>query len=180
MNNQISQIQDKLEVVNPQTLNLWLAENTINLIDVRESGEYKGEHIKGALSIPLSQFDSTKIPTDKNFVLYCQSSTRSAQAAQKLFQEDFKKVTHLEGGLNLWKQANLPTIIDKTAPISIMRQVQIVTGSLVLLGTILGALVSPFFLILSGFIGAGLLFAGVSNTCMLALLLAKLPYNQRG
>ncbi|MEN9247837.1 MAG: DUF2892 domain-containing protein, partial [Gloeomargarita sp. GMQP_bins_69] len=64
-------------------------------------------------------------------------------------------------------------------PISLFRQVQIVAGSLVLLGTILGATVSPWFLLLSGFVGAGLVFAGVTNTCALGMLLAKLPYNQR-
>jgi hypothetical protein len=60
-----------------------------------------------------------------------------------------------------------------------MRQVQIVAGSLVLTGTLLGAFVSPGFLVLSGFVGAGLMFAGITNTCGLALLLAKLPYNQQ-
>jgi hypothetical protein len=60
-----------------------------------------------------------------------------------------------------------------------MRQVQLVAGSLMLTGTVLGALVSPWFLLLSGFVGAGLMFAGVTDTCMLGMLLAKLPYNQR-
>lgn len=171
--------QDKLQVITPDTLKMWLDNHQVNLIDVREPAEYKGEHIENAISLPLSQFDSRKIPLDKKFVLYCQSSNRSSQAAQKLFTAGFDSVIHLEGGLNLWKQAGLPTKIVKNAPISIMRQVQIVTGSLVLTGTILGVLVSPWFLILSGFIGAGLLFAGISNTCMLAMLLAKLPYNQK-
>jgi rhodanese-related sulfurtransferase len=91
----------------------------------------------------------------------------------------FQEVIHLQGGLNAWKQAGYPTVINKNAPISIMRQVQIVAGSLILTGTLLGAFVSPNFLFLSGFVGAGLLFAGISNTCAMAMLLAKLPYNQR-
>jgi len=69
-------------------------------------------------------------------------------------------------------------MVNKNAPISIMRQVQIVAGSLVLIGTLLGVFVSPKFLFLSGFVGAGLLFAGITNTCAMAQLLAKLPYNQ--
>jgi hypothetical protein len=69
--------------------------------------------------------------------------------------------------------------INRNAPLSLMRQVQIVTGSLIVTGTLLGAFVSPWFLILSGFVGTGLLFAGITNTCALAMLLAKLPFNQR-
>lgn len=171
-------LKNKLQTVDPVTLKKWLDEDEINLIDVREYGEYKGEHIEGAILMPLSQFNNKMPLTGKN-ILYCQSSTRSTQAAQQLLMNGYESVIHLEGGLNNWKQAGLPTKINTKAPISIMRQVQIVTGSLVLIGTILGVLVSPWFLILSGFIGAGLLFAGVSNTCMLAMLLAKLPYNQK-
>jgi rhodanese-related sulfurtransferase len=103
----------------------------------------------------------------------------SAQAAQKMFAAGFTKVFHLQGGLPTWKAAGYPTKVNKNAPISMFRQVQIVAGSLVFLGTILGAFVSPWFLILSGFVGAGLVFAGVTNTCAMAILLAKLPYNQR-
>ena len=65
------------------------------------------------------------------------------------------------------------------APISLQRQVQMVAGSLIVAGTLLGAFVSPWFLLLSGFVGAGLTFAGITNTCGMAMLLAKLPYNQR-
>ena len=58
-----------------------------------------------------------------------------------------------------------------------MRQVQIVAGSLAFAGALLAWLVSPWFIALSGFVGAGLVFAGVTDTCMMAMLLAKLPYN---
>ncbi len=78
-----------------------------------------------------------------------------------------------------WKQAGYEIEVNKNAPISIMRQVQIVAGTLVFTGTILGAFVSPWFLILSGFVGAGLTFAGISGTCAMGMLLAKLPYNQQ-
>ena len=67
---------------------------------------------------------------------------------------------------------------NPNAPISLLRQVQIVAGALILLGTVLGAAASPWFLLLSGFVGAGLMFAGITNTCGMATLLAKLPYNR--
>lgn len=88
-------------------------------------------------------------------------------------------MAHLHGGIPAWKNAGYAVEKNQNAPISLFRQVQIVAGSLVFLGTILGVLVSPNFLILSGFVGAGLVFSGVTNTCAMGLLLAKLPYNQR-
>ncbi|AFZ32147.1 Rhodanese-like protein [Gloeocapsa sp. PCC 7428] len=173
-------LSDRLQTVDAQTLKHWLDTDSVALIDVREPAEYVGEHIPGAILVPLSQFDLSQIPTDthKKLILQCQSGNRSAQAAQKLFANGIEQVTHLQGGLTAWKQAGFPTKVNKNAPISLLRQVQIVAGSLVLLGTLLGAFVSPWFLILSGFVGAGLTFAGITGNCTLAMLLNKLPYNR--
>ncbi len=172
---------NQLQTVDAQTLKQGLEQQSVTLIDVREPGEFAGEHIPGATLVPLSRFDPLKIPQipDTQMVLYCRSGNRSAIAAQKLFEAGFESVSHLSGGIGAWKEAGYPTVSNQNAPISLMRQVQIVAGSLMLTGTVLGALVSPWFLILSGFIGAGLIFAGVTDTCMLGMLLAKLPYNQR-
>ncbi len=172
---------NKLQTVDAHNLKQLLEQKAITLIDVREPVEYATEHIPGARLVSLSKFDPRKVPQDENtqVVLYCRSGNRSTMAAQKLFDTGFTRVTHLEGGMGAWKQAGYPTKIDKNAPISLMRQVQIVAGSLVLTGTLLGAFVSPWFLILSGFMGAGLMFAGITDTCALGMLLAKLPYNQR-
>ncbi len=167
-------------VIDVQTLAQLRQQDVITLIDVREPLEFVGEHIPGAQSFPLSQFNSRQIPQQegKLIALYCQSGNRSGQVLQRLQAAGFKDVVHLQGGLPTWKQAGLPTIKSTKVPISLMRQVQIVAGSLVLTGTLLGAFVAPAFLLLSGFVGAGLLFAGASGTCMMANLLAKLPYNQ--
>ncbi|MCC0177227.1 rhodanese-like domain-containing protein [Waterburya agarophytonicola K14] len=172
---------NQLQEINAVTLKKWLQRQETLLIDVREPGEFAAEHIAEAKLMSLSQFDPTVIPQDNNrkIVLQCQSGTRSAQAAQKMFETGFNEVFHLRGGLPTWKAAGYPTVVNKNAPISMFRQVQIVAGSLVFLGTVLGTLVSPWFLIISGFVGAGLVFAGVTNTCAMAMLLAKLPYNQK-
>lgn len=173
--------QNTIKTIDPQTLkDLWIEDQVI-LIDVREASEHKGEHIEGAILNSLSKFNPDLITNDseKPVILYCQSSNRSAKAARELLNCGFEQVTHLEGGLNLWKQAGYPTKINKNAPISIMRQVQIIAGSLVLLGIILNfAFNNPYFLILSGFVGAGLTFAGVTGICAMANLLMKLPYNK--
>lgn len=172
---------NKLQTVDTQTLKQLLQQQAITLIDVREPAEYSGEHIPGATLVSLSTFDPRKVPQDDEtkVILYCRSGNRSTMAAQKLFDAGFSTVTHLEGGISAWKQAGYATTINKNAPISLMRQVQIVAGSLVLTGTLLGAFVSPWFLILSGFMGAGLTFSGITDSCMLGMLLARLPYNQR-
>lgn len=171
---------NQLQAIDAVTLKNWLENKEALLIDVREPGEFAGEHIAGSKLIPLSDFDPTAISQDRNqkIVLQCQSGNRSAQAAEKMFALGFKEVFHLQGGLPTWKAAGYPIEKNEDAPISMFRQVQIVAGSLVFMGTILGAFVSPWFLILSGFVGAGLVFAGVTNTCAMAMLLAKLPYNQ--
>jgi rhodanese-related sulfurtransferase len=171
----------ELETINAQTLQQEIEQGKITLIDVREPGEYAGEHIPDAISVPLSRFDPASIPQqpDKQLVLYCRSGNRSAIAAQKLCNAGFENITHLTDGINAWKEAGYPTQIDRTAPISLMRQVQIIAGSGIVIGTLLGAFVSPWFLLLSGFFGAGLVFSGITDTCTLGLLLSKLPYNQQ-
>lgn len=164
------------------TLHTWLEQDEALLIDVREPAEFAGERIAGAHSLPLSAFDPARLPDQagKKLVLMCQTGNRSAQAARKLLEAGSTNLWHLEGGLQAWKEAGLTTERSAHAPVSLQRQMQLVAGSLVLAGTLLGALVSPWFLLLSGFVGAGLVFAGVTNTCGMALLLARLPYNQRG
>jgi rhodanese-related sulfurtransferase len=172
-----------MQLMNCTTVKELLEKQEIQLIDVRETGEYKAEHIPNSQLVPLSDFTMEKLPLTNNkpnkpIVLYCQSGNRSQKAAQKLIESGFSDFSQLQGGITAWKTSGYATEINKNAPISLMRQVQIVAGSLVFTGTILGAFVSPWFLILSGFVGAGLVFAGVTNTCAMAMLLAKLPYNK--
>jgi len=151
------------------------------LVDVRESGEYATEHIVGSVSIPLSTFDENLIVNieGKTLVICCQSGMRSSQACQKLLDNGHDNVMQLKGGLSSWKAAGFKTQVNRHVPISLFRQVQIVAGSLVAIGTGLGIVVSPWFLLLSGFVGCGLVFAGVTNTCAMGILLMKLPYNQK-
>jgi rhodanese-related sulfurtransferase len=105
---------------------------------------------------------------------------RSARAGQKLLDAGFTTVYNFRGGVQAWKYAGYATIAGQRAPLSLQRQVYIVAGSLVLLGTVLGVLASPWCLVLSGGVGLGLLYAGLSGACGMARLLACLLYNQRG
>lgn len=170
----------QLQEIDAQTLKQWLEENSVTLVDVREPTEYATERIPNAKLHPLSQFDPHQIrpAAGQKLVFYCQSGNRSAKASQQCLDNGFNSTIHLCGGISTWKNAGYGTEKSKNAPISLFRQVQIVAGSLVFLGTVLGVLVSPKFLLLSGFVGAGLMFAGITNTCAMGMLLAKLPYNQ--
>jgi len=172
---------NQLQTIDAQTLKQGLDQQSVTLIDVREPGEFAGEHIPGATLVPLSKFDLRKIPQDSDtqLVLYCRSGNRSQMAAQKLLEAGFGSVTHLACGIGAWKEAGFPTVQNQNAPISLLRQVQIVAGSFVVTGTLLGAFVSPWFLLLSGFVGAGLIYSGITDTCTLGMMLSKLPYNQR-
>lgn len=170
-----------LPTIDAPTLQQWCDRQSVLLIDVRETVEYANEHIPGALSRPLSALEPQQLPRQPQqpCVVYCQSGNRSAQAVAQLKAAGITDITELQGGLMAWKAMGYETQKVQGAPISLFRQVQIVAGTLVVVGTVVGATVSPWGLLLSGFVGAGLVFAGASNTCALGLLLAKLPYNRR-
>lgn len=166
--------------VDARQVRQWLAEKKAVLIDIRDPIEHAREHVLGARFVPLEGLDSADFADDsgKIAVFHCQMGHRTQMAAERLIATAFKEAYALKGGINGWKAAGLPVHVDRKVPISIMRQVQIAAGGLVLLGTVLAALVSPWFLFLSGGVGAGLIFAGMSGFCGMAHLLAALPWNR--
>jgi rhodanese-related sulfurtransferase len=166
------------EDIEPNALRQRLAAPDILLVDVREADEFAREHIADAASMPLSTFDPAQLPRDRRIIVSCASGRRSQQAAEQLGAAGFSNVANLQGGLAAWKLAGLPTSVDRRQPISLMRQVQITAGTLVVLGTVLGALVSAWFLLLPGIVGGGLLIAGATGSCLMAHMLSKLPYNR--
>jgi rhodanese-related sulfurtransferase len=152
------------------------------LIDIREADEHARERIPGARHHALSRLDAETParPGDDVLVFHCRSGARTkANASRLAASANGCEVYLLEGGLDAWKQAGLPTTIDRKQPIELNRQVQIAVGSLVLLGVLLGTLAWPGFYILSGFVGAGLLFAGISGFCGMARVLEMMPWNHR-
>jgi rhodanese-related sulfurtransferase len=152
------------------------------LIDIREADEHARERIPGARHHALTRIDRND-PIHKGddvLIFHCRSGARTKGNAARLAAATPQCESYiLEGGLDAWKKAGLPVTLDRSQPIDIMRQVQIAAGSLVLAGVLLGAFVAPGFYALSGFVGAGLLFAGVSGFCGMARLLAVMPWNRR-
>jgi len=159
-----------------------LMRNDAVLIDIREADEHAREHIPGARHHALSRIDKdTPLRQgDDVLVFHCRSGARTRGNAARLAASAPACESYiLDGGIDAWKKAGLPVKLDRSQPIDIMRQVQIVAGSLILLGAALGFTLTPAFYGLSAFVGAGLLFAGVSGFCGMARLLALMPWNRR-
>jgi rhodanese-related sulfurtransferase len=169
-----------MNTLTAKKLKQMLSKKQVILIDVREPFEHQAESIEGACLLPLAQLSCKNLPSQgKTIVVHCLKGVRSAQAATKLLDENPDlEVYSLEGGLMAWKEAGFPTHRASCAVLGLERQTQIAAGSLVLSGTLLGVAWHPAFFFLSGFVGAGLIVAGLSGWCGMAKLLAKMPWNQ--
>ncbi len=153
----------------------------IEIIDVRTPIEYREVHIRGAKLIPLDELDPRQIrsnATGAPLYLVCKSGGRAAKACEKFAAAGFDNLFSIEGGTTAWEAAGLPVVHSQSC-ISLERQVRIAAGTLVLIGIALGALVHPAFYALAALVGAGLVFAGVTDFCGMAMLLAKMPWNKR-
>jgi rhodanese-related sulfurtransferase len=150
------------------------------LFDVRPYPEFASGHIRGARLMPLDEIPDRLGEIDRGcpVVLVCRTGKRSAQARVALAAAGFEEASELAGGVLAWQEAGLPLDVAARAPWSLERQVRVVAGSLVLLGLLLGVTVHPGFLGLSAFVGAGLVFAGLTDWCGMGLLLAKMPWNR--
>ena len=153
------------------------------LVDVREPFERAAAFIPSSHAAPLSSFDAAAIAAaypNKRIVFQCKSGSRSGDAANRFAHAtEALEIGSLAGGIDAWRAAGLPVERSVHAPkIDIMRQVQMIAGGLVVIGLLLGAFVHPVFLILAGFVGGGLFFAGASGWCGMALLLGAMPWNR--
>jgi rhodanese-related sulfurtransferase len=159
--------------------------HAVELIDVRTPVEYREIHAALARLVPLDRLDPEAIMRARSGVvadpLYtiCRSGARGRQAAEKFRAAGYTNVINVEGGTLAWERAGLPVVRGKKT-MSLERQVRIAAGLLVLLATALGVLVHPAFLGLTAFVGAGLVFAGITDTCGMGMLLARMPWNRAG
>ena len=148
------------------------------LVDVRAPAEHQALHVPGVELIPLDRLDATTVAKDRGVVhLLCGGGGRATRAAEQLSAAGIACCV-VAGGTRGWAAAGLPVERGTGGAISIERQVRIGAGSLVLLGVVLSLTVHPWAIALSGFVGAGLVFAGITDWCGMGLLLAKAPWNQ--
>lgn len=169
-------------VVDAEQLDELMGERPdVRLLDVRTPGEYETAHIRGSYNVPLDLLGEhargIQENVDEPVVLVCQSGSRARKARETLERAKMPNLHVLEGGVNGWISSDKPI---KRGPerISMERQVRIAAGSLAAAGGVLALTVNPRFAILPAFVGGGLVFAGVTDTCGMAAVLAKLPYNR--
>ncbi|MBF0492151.1 MAG: rhodanese-like domain-containing protein [Deltaproteobacteria bacterium] len=154
--------------------------DSCTILDVRNPDEFSACHLPGAINLPLDSIEKgllSIIPRDKTLYLICQSGVRSERARKILEGQGFSNTLCIEGGIS--ECSKVPGAVVKiSSRLPLMRQVQIAAGSLVVLGILLSKIVHPAFLFLSLFVGTGLVFAGVSGFCGMAILLEKMPWNR--
>lgn len=168
--------------VSPAELERMLASGEAALVDVRQPFEHAEERIAGSRLEPLPRFDPERVRAahgDRAVVFMCRTGKRSAAAARRFGRQRGAPAMHLSGGIMAWRAADLPVVRPAVATrVPVMRQVQLVAGSLVTLGVALGLLISPWLLAIPAFVGCGLVFAGATGWCGMASLLAAMPWNR--
>jgi rhodanese-related sulfurtransferase len=172
-----------MQSISPKKLCELHQQNPVDLIDVRTPAEFGDTRASFARNVPLDRLDPKAVmaakgmDSSKPVYLICKSGGRSSQACKKFLDAGFQNVVDVEGGTLAWDAAGLPVIRGKKA-ISVDRQMRIVAGTLVFVGAVLAYFVDPRWVALSGFVGAGLVFAGVTDICPMLNVIARMPWNQ--
>lgn len=170
--------------IHPRDLMAQKAADTC-ILDVRTAAEIKAANLSDSLHIPLHELTPERLQNEiakhgKNgscVYLLCQGGKRAQMAAEQLHGKIDAELVVIEGGINGVKAANIP-LNEGKGVMSLERQVRIAAGFLALLGVVLGFQVDTNFFLLSGFVGAGLMFAGITDTCMMGMLIARMPWNR--
>ncbi|HWB13735.1 MAG TPA: rhodanese-like domain-containing protein [Gemmataceae bacterium] len=163
---------------------LCKAGKEVDLVDVRTPAEFQEVHVEIARNVPLDKLDPAALMQSRNGsaheprYLICRSGARSQQACESFLRAGFSNVVSVEGGTLACAQAGVPVVRGEKV-MSLDRQVRITIGSLVVLGAALGWLVHPAFIGLAALMGAGLIYAGVTDCCPLGMTLARMPWNER-
>ena len=151
-----------------------------HIIDVREYPEFAGGSIPGARLTPLGTLSKVAGNWDREdkYVLVCRSGQRAGQAQRILAEMSFQNLEILAGGIEGWTAAGNTPIVQQKRPISLERQVRIAAGAMVAVSTAAGLWGHPAAFALTMFVGCGLVFAGISNICMMATVIGKMPWNR--
>jgi rhodanese-related sulfurtransferase len=172
--------------ISPSTLaDLRRRGEKVMLIDVRTPAEFGEVHVDFAHNVPLDRLDPQEIAslvTDGPVYFVCKSGGRSQKACEKMLAAGFKDAISVEGGTSACEAAGVAVVRGRKV-MSLERQVRIAAGALVAIGAALAAF-GPDVMWqrigagLAGFVGCGLVFAGITDTCGMAMLIAKMPWNQ--
>jgi len=168
--------------ISPAAFANLLAAGGVELIDVRTPVEFAEVHVQGARNIPLDRLDPAALKgenADHSRTLYvvCRSGSRGRKGCEALLAGGFTNVINVDGGTLACEAAELP-VVRGTKMMSLERQVRIAAGGISLIGAVLALTVDSWFAGIPAFIGAGLAFAGVTDTCTMGMMLAKMPWNR--
>ncbi|MBL7645632.1 MAG: rhodanese-like domain-containing protein [Candidatus Hydrogenedentes bacterium] len=170
-----------MNTISPESLNeKKAAGEALVLIDVRTPAEFGEVHVPFAVNVPLDRITPESVREAANgapVYVICRSGQRAKNACEQLARSGVDNLTLVEGGTQGWVDAGLEAVRGKKA-ISLERQVRIAAGALVVLGSALAWFVHPAWLALPAFVGTGLVFAGVTDTCGMAMILARMPWNR--
>ncbi len=172
-----------ISTITPTDLNAKIQRGEpVELLDVRTPVEFREVHAQIAHNLPLDQLDPKAIAskyanTEKTLYVICRSGGRASKAIEQLAAAGIQNLVNVEGGTLAWDKAGLPVNRGKKA-MALERQVRIAAGALVFGGVVLNYFFPPYWILLSGFVGAGLVFAGITDTCAMGMLIAKMPWNR--
>lgn len=171
-----------LEMIVPRDASALVQKNPrVKLLDVRSVLEFSQVHIKDSINVPIDML-SAKMndlsQSGQSYIVLCRTGNRSPMAADMLLQSGIHGVKVMLGGMTRWQKERLP-VIKGEGGISLERQVRLIAGTLVLTGIILSWFVHWAFIIVPVFVSCGLIFAGLTDNCLMGMLLMKLPYNKK-
>lgn len=176
-----------MKTVSVQELQKILAAGApIDLIDVRTPAEYASVHVPEALLYQLDTLDCGAVLASRQgeshtpIYILCHAGTRAKRAAEKFAEAGFSETVVVEGGTQAWVDAGFPVEKGVKQILPLDRQLQLTIGALVVVGVLLSHFVNPNWIWLSGFVGAGLMMAGATGFCPMRILIARMPWNQKG
>jgi len=150
------------------------------VLDVREYSEYQAERLGNSILVSISQFDKfiSRVDLKRDVFVLCDTGSRAKKAFSRLIDLGCEKAIMVDGGLKAWKKAGYSTERFDTKVWSMERQVRCTAGGMILLGILLAVTAHPFFLGIAVFVGAGLIFSAVTDTCGMAMILGRMPWNK--
>lgn len=154
--------------------------SSVDFINVCTPAEYKEKHIEGVRSVPLDEIASRvgEFKGKQTVYVHCRSGKRAGQAIETLQSLGVTaELVNVEGGIMAWDAAGLPTN-SLTNRMPLMRQVLLAAGLLIWVGLLASWFVNSVAIILTAFVGAGLMFAGLTGWCGMSFVLAKMPWNK--
>lgn len=173
-----------VQTISPRELHQIVSSGKqVNLIDVRTPAEFREVHVSYAINVPLHQLNASELVTANRgsgvpLYVICKSGGRARQACEKLVAAGCDCVINVEGGTQAWDQANLPVVRGQKT-ISLERQVRIIAGLIIVLGSLLTiGLNQPLWALICGACGLGLMHAGITDSCLMGMMLSVMPWNK--